>query len=43
MTRQLSSEFEATRIEALNWISTLLNKHRTEVKRPVLFAIISFK
>jgi vacuole morphology and inheritance protein 14 len=29
--RQLSSEFEATRIEALNWISTLLNKHRTEV------------
>uniref|UniRef100_A0A1J3JUP5 Protein VAC14-like protein n=1 Tax=Noccaea caerulescens TaxID=107243 RepID=A0A1J3JUP5_NOCCA len=29
--RQLSSDFEATRIEALNWISTLLNKHRTEV------------
>ncbi|CAH8324497.1 unnamed protein product [Eruca vesicaria subsp. sativa] len=29
--RQLSSDHEATRIEALNWISTLLNKHRTEV------------
>ncbi|CAN8266874.1 unnamed protein product [Cochlearia groenlandica] len=29
--RQLSSDYEATRIEALNWISTLLNKHRTEV------------
>ncbi|KAH9746171.1 protein VAC14-like [Citrus sinensis] len=30
-TRQLSSEWEATRIEALHWISTLLNRHRTEV------------
>ncbi|KAE9605289.1 putative vacuole morphology and inheritance protein [Lupinus albus] len=29
--RQLSSEWEATRIEALHWISTLLNRHRTEV------------
>ncbi|KAJ4843721.1 PtdIns(3,5)P(2) sythesis regulation factor [Turnera subulata] len=29
--RQLSSEFEATRIEALHWISTLLNRHRDEV------------
>ncbi|KAF3594774.1 hypothetical protein DY000_02024948, partial [Brassica cretica] len=29
--RQLSSDHEATRIEALNWISTLLNKHRAEV------------
>ncbi|XP_022995157.1 protein VAC14 homolog [Cucurbita maxima] len=29
--RQLSSEHEATRIEALHWISTLLNRHRTEV------------
>ncbi|XP_010554404.1 PREDICTED: protein VAC14 homolog [Tarenaya hassleriana] len=29
--RQLSSEWEATRIEALNWISTLLNKHRSGV------------
>ncbi|KAM7254804.1 hypothetical protein ACFE04_020045 [Oxalis oulophora] len=29
--RQLSSEWEATRIEALHWISTLLNQHRTEV------------
>ncbi|CAH2045856.1 unnamed protein product [Thlaspi arvense] len=29
--RQLSSDYEATRIEALNWISALLNKHRTEV------------
>uniref|UniRef100_A0A0R0IKU5 Vacuolar protein 14 C-terminal Fig4-binding domain-containing protein n=1 Tax=Glycine max TaxID=3847 RepID=A0A0R0IKU5_SOYBN len=29
--RQLSSELEATRIEALHWISTLLNKYRTEV------------
>ncbi|KAL6505860.1 PtdIns(3,5)P(2) sythesis regulation factor [Orobanche hederae] len=27
----LSSEWEATRIEALHWISTLLNRHRTEV------------
>ena len=34
-TRQLSSDHEATRIEALNWISALLNKHRAEVKRPV--------
>ncbi|KAF8117482.1 hypothetical protein N665_0009s0011 [Sinapis alba] len=29
--RQLSSDHEATRIEALNWILTLLNKHRAEV------------
>uniref|UniRef100_A0A6N2KRK8 Vacuolar protein 14 C-terminal Fig4-binding domain-containing protein n=1 Tax=Salix viminalis TaxID=40686 RepID=A0A6N2KRK8_SALVM len=29
--RQLSSEWEATRIEALHWISTLLNRHRVEV------------
>ncbi|KAG5041750.1 hypothetical protein JHK85_014226 [Glycine max] len=29
--RQLSSELEATRIEALHWISTLLNNYRTEV------------
>ncbi|KEH40594.1 VAC14-like protein [Medicago truncatula] len=29
--RQLSSEWEATRIEALHWISTLLNRHRIEV------------
>ncbi|AET05418.2 vacuolar 14 Fab1-binding region protein [Medicago truncatula] len=28
--RQLSSEWEATRIEALHWIATLLNKYRTE-------------
>lgn len=31
LIRQLSSEHEATRIEALHWISTLLNRHRTEV------------
>ncbi|GER31080.1 protein VAC14 homolog [Striga asiatica] len=29
--RHLSTEWEATRIEALHWISTLLNRHRTEV------------
>ncbi|KAH1260671.1 Protein VAC14 [Glycine max] len=29
--RQLSSEWEATRIEALHWISTLLSRHRSEV------------
>ncbi|CAI0432074.1 unnamed protein product [Linum tenue] len=29
--RQLSSEWEATRIEALHWISALLNRHRAEV------------
>ncbi|KAK9063662.1 hypothetical protein SSX86_017533 [Deinandra increscens subsp. villosa] len=29
--RQLSSEYEATRIESLHWISTLLNRHRKEV------------
>ncbi|KAL7110777.1 hypothetical protein ACP275_05G047700 [Erythranthe tilingii] len=29
--RHLSSEWEATRIEALNWISTLLSKRRAEV------------
>ncbi|XP_011021776.1 PREDICTED: protein VAC14 homolog isoform X2 [Populus euphratica] len=28
---QLSTEWEATRIEALHWISTLLNRHRSEV------------
>ncbi|KAL1828988.1 hypothetical protein ACET3Z_007400 [Daucus carota] len=28
---QLSSEWEATRIEALHWMSALLNRHRTEV------------
>ncbi|XP_071692305.1 protein VAC14 homolog [Rutidosis leptorrhynchoides] len=30
-TRQLSREHEATRIESLHWISTLLNRHRPEV------------
>lgn len=29
--RHLSSEWEATRIEALHWISALLNRHREEV------------
>ncbi|XP_057777566.1 protein VAC14 homolog [Salvia miltiorrhiza] len=29
--RHLSSEWEATRIEALHWISTLLNRHREGV------------
>ncbi|XP_031121826.1 protein VAC14 homolog isoform X2 [Ipomoea triloba] len=29
--RQLSSEFEATRIESLHWMTTLLTKHRMEV------------
>ncbi|XP_041012987.1 protein VAC14 homolog isoform X5 [Juglans microcarpa x Juglans regia] len=29
--RQLSSEWEATRIEALHWISTLLERHRMQV------------
>lgn len=29
--RQLSSEWEATRIEALHWIGTLLSRHRAEV------------
>ncbi|KAI3921189.1 hypothetical protein MKX01_036168 [Papaver californicum] len=29
--RQLSSEWEATRIEALHWIATLLTRHRAEV------------
>lgn len=29
--RQLSSEWEATKIEALHWISALLEKHRLEV------------
>ncbi|TYI97853.1 hypothetical protein E1A91_D01G172200v1 [Gossypium mustelinum] len=29
--RQLDSEWEATRIEALHWISTLLDRHRAEV------------
>ncbi|KAJ8555081.1 hypothetical protein K7X08_000016 [Anisodus acutangulus] len=29
--RKLSSEWEATRIEALHWMSTLLNRHRSEV------------
>lgn len=33
LIRQLSSEWEATRIEALHWIATLLNKYRTEVTR----------
>ncbi|KAK4479712.1 hypothetical protein RD792_015244 [Penstemon davidsonii] len=28
--RHLSSEWEATRIESLHWISTLLSRHRTE-------------
>ncbi|XVF43564.1 hypothetical protein PTKIN_Ptkin02bG0049900 [Pterospermum kingtungense] len=34
--RQLDSEWEATRIEALHWISTLLNRHRSEVVLLVL-------
>ncbi|KAG6757625.1 hypothetical protein POTOM_037945 [Populus tomentosa] len=32
--RQLSTEWEATRIEALHWISTLLNRHRSEGANP---------
>ncbi|GJY64498.1 protein VAC14 [Tanacetum coccineum] len=31
MNEQLSSEYEATRIESLHWISALLNRHRPEV------------
>ncbi|XP_019432672.1 PREDICTED: protein VAC14 homolog isoform X2 [Lupinus angustifolius] len=31
VARQISSEWEATRIEALHWISTLLDRYRTEV------------
>ena len=31
LIRQLNSEWEATRIEALHWISSLLNRHRFEV------------
>ncbi|KAE9607520.1 putative vacuole morphology and inheritance protein [Lupinus albus] len=31
VARQISSEWEATRIEALHWISTLLIRYRTEV------------
>ncbi|KAK8567510.1 hypothetical protein V6N12_006093 [Hibiscus sabdariffa] len=34
--RQLDSEWEATRIEALHWISTLLDRHRAEVVLLVL-------
>ncbi|KAI8023462.1 hypothetical protein LOK49_LG03G01018 [Camellia lanceoleosa] len=34
--RQLSSEWDATRIEALNWISTLLNRHRAEAQAVTL-------
>lgn len=33
LVRQLSSEWEATRIEALQWISILLDRHRIEVTR----------
>ncbi|CAL0313815.1 unnamed protein product [Lupinus luteus] len=29
--RQISSQWETTRIEALHWMSTLLNRYRTEV------------
>lgn len=29
--RELTSEWEATRIEALHWIATLLARHRAEV------------
>ncbi|KAG6759502.1 hypothetical protein POTOM_035983 [Populus tomentosa] len=32
--RQLLTEWEATRIEALHWISTLLNRHRSEGANP---------
>jgi len=31
LNRQLTSEWEATRIEALHWIATLLSRHRAEV------------
>ncbi|KAK8512694.1 hypothetical protein V6N12_030110 [Hibiscus sabdariffa] len=34
--RQLDGEWEATRIEALHWISTLLDRHRAEVVLLVL-------
>ncbi|KAK3002902.1 hypothetical protein RJ639_019999 [Escallonia herrerae] len=36
---ELSSEWEATRIEALHWISKLLNRHRTEEWKDALFLI----
>jgi len=40
LVRQLSSEWEATRIEALHWISTLLNRHRIEVIRLLSSSIL---
>lgn len=41
LIRQLSSKHdEATRIEALHWISTLLNRHRTEVTIIVHFIFL---
>lgn len=44
MTSQLATEEEATKIEALNWISTLLNRHRAKViwtlQAPIFFRCI---
>lgn len=37
LCRHLSSEWEATRIEALHWISALLEKHRGEVPLEILY------
>lgn len=37
--RELTSEWEATRIEALHWISALLARYRSEVNRFMILFI----
>lgn len=39
--RELGSDWEATRLEALRWISVLLERHRTEVSGSLYYSRLS--
>jgi hypothetical protein len=39
--RELGSDWEATRLEALRWIASLLERHRTEVSIKAFLGIFS--
>ena len=42
LVRQLSSEWDDTRIEALHWLATLLDRHRAEVISDTVTVYICF-
>jgi hypothetical protein len=41
LIRELGNDYEATRLEALRWISVLLERHRTEVSLFFTYQIIT--